>query len=159
MKNLYGIALASHLKERGVARRMAQSAQRILAAAGYPVTIELQDDATALQPGAALAVFANLVDGYRLGADCAGAPGRPSEVIGKRVASQLLSELQAGATLDRFAADQIIPFAALAAGESRFRVAEATEHIESNGWLAGAFLGAKVEVRDRVLAVRGKRLA
>ena len=33
-----------------------------------------------------------------------------------------MEDLQTGATLDRYAADQVIPFAALAAGESRFRI-------------------------------------
>ena len=54
------------------------------------------------------------------GADWAGAPGHTAEVIGERVVLLLLVGLRSGATLDHFASDQIIPFAALANGESRF---------------------------------------
>ena len=77
----------------------------------------LYDD-TALQPGAGLSVFADLSCGSRLGSDRAGAPGRRSEAIGKYVARQLLEDMKARATLDRYASDQIIPFAALAAARA-----------------------------------------
>lgn len=155
LHKITGIALASHLAERDVAGRMARTAQRVLAAAGHRATIEERNDDTALQPGAALALFAELAGGCRLGADCAGAPGRTSETIGRKVARQLLEDLQTGATLDRFAADQIIPFAALAAGESRFRIPSRTDHLESSLWMARLFLGADSRLEGRVLSVRG----
>jgi RNA 3'-terminal phosphate cyclase len=47
--------------------------------------------------------------------------------------------VRAGATLDRFAADQVIPFAALGEGESRFRIPEWSDHIQSNAWLVREF--------------------
>lgn len=154
-ERITGIALASHLAERDVAGRMARTAYQELAAAGYRATIEECNDTTALQPGAALALFAELAGGVRLGADAAGAPGCTSEVIGRRVARQLLEDFKAGATLDRFAADQIIPFAALAHGESRFRVPFITDHIESGLWLARLFLGAEFRLEGQVLSIRG----
>jgi len=124
-------------------------------AAGYEAQIEVREDTQARQRGAALALFANLTGGWRLGADGAGAPGRPAEVIGRRVASSLLKDLESRASLDQFAADQIIPFAALASGESRFRIPQVTEHIQSNAWLINEFLGAPVEIDGQVMSVRG----
>jgi len=155
VRRVWGIALASRLAEREVGQRMARAAQRALATAGYQAGIEVLDDRTALQPGAALALFADLDDDVRLGADGAGAPGRPSEAIGERAARDLLEDLASGATLDRHAADQVIPFAALAAGESRFRVPAVTEHLESGAWLAREFLGAEVDASGAVLRIRG----
>ncbi len=155
LERIWGIALASHLVQRRVAHRMAEAAQRGLTVADHTAHFELNYDTTAVQAGAALAAFADLTSGARLGADCAGALRRPSEVIGRRVAQQLREELEAGATLDRHAADQIIPFAALAAGESRFRIAGTTEHLESNVWLAREFLGAQASVHERVLTIKG----
>ncbi len=152
---LSGIALASHLESRGVARRMSEAASGALKAEGHQANIEIREETEALQRGAALALFANLAEGWRLGADCAGAPGRPAEVIGKRVASLLLSDLRSGATLDHFAADQIITFAALAEGESRFRIPKLTDHIQSNAWLANEFLGARVEIKEQIMVVHG----
>ena len=155
VERLWGLALASHLEERKVAHRMAEAAHDVLAKAGYRSHIQAQYETTALQPGAGLAVFADLVGGARLGADMAGAPGRRAETIGREVAKQLLREIQAGTTLDPHAADQIIPFAILAHGQSRFRVAAVTEHMESNAWLAREFLQAEVDVQGNVLSVSG----
>ena len=172
LRRIWGIALASHLAERRVPERMAQTAQAAFARAGYAAEIQVVHDRDAAQPGAALAAFADLKDqapaastgtpedgmppaDVRLGADWAGARGRTSEGIAAYVASQLLDDLRSEATLDRWAADQIIPFAALAAGESRFRIPAATDHVRTNAWLAETFLGAKVTVGERELTVAG----
>jgi RNA 3'-terminal phosphate cyclase len=92
---------------------------------------------------------------HRIGSDRAGAPGRRSENIGKYAARRLLEDLKAGASLDRYASDQIIPFAALAAGESRFRIARISGHVESNAWLSRQFLGAEVKIEGRGVTVKG----
>ncbi|MGH7256660.1 MAG: RNA 3'-terminal phosphate cyclase [Nitrospirales bacterium] len=152
---LWGIALATHLAERRVGARMADTATRVLAEAGYQAEIEIRNDTSSLQPGAVLALFADLGGDIRLGADQAGALRRSAESIGRFVARRLLEEVKSGATLDRFAADQIIPFAALAAGESRFRIPMTTDHVLTNAWLANLFLGAEATVRDHILSVKG----
>jgi RNA 3'-terminal phosphate cyclase (ATP) len=155
VERVWGIALASHLAERRVSHRMAEAARSLLTSNGYRADIESQEDTCALQPGAALALFADLAGGVRLGADQAGAPRRRAEAIGRYVVQHLLEDLQTGATLDRYAADQVIPFAALAAGESRFRIPQITEHVESNAWLAQVFLGAEVRTTGQVLSITG----
>ena len=152
---LWGIALSSHLEKRKVSERMAHAAQEVLARAGHKVDIDVQYDRESLQPGAVLALFADLDEGVRLGADQAGAVRRTAESIGKHVAKQLLEDIKTGATLDRFAADQIIPFAALAEGESRFRVAAVTDHLLTNLWLAEKFLGVRGTLDDHILSMTG----
>jgi RNA 3'-phosphate cyclase len=152
---LWGIALSSHLEQRRVSQRMADAAQEVLVAAGHSASIEIINDASAVQAGAGLALFADVQGGARLGADGAGAPGRPAEAIGRHVAHQLLDDLRSSAALDRYAADQVIPFAALADGESRFRIPEETEHISSNAWLAALFLGVECKIQGHVMTIRG----
>lgn len=159
---IWGISLASHLDDRHVAARMAAGAQRVLATApattGGAHTAEISEctDRSASQPGAAFALFADFIGGTRLGADRAGAPHRRAENIGARAAHQLLEEIASGATLDRHASDQIIPFAALAAGTSTFRVPLITEHTETGAWLASLFLGAQVRAEEQTLVISGK---
>ena len=153
---VWGISLASHLDDRQVAARMAAAARAILDAAGISGEIEERSDSTAVQAGAAFALFAEFIGGTRLGADCAGAPRRPAERIGARVAERLLEEIDSGATIDRHASDQIIPFASLADGTSRFKVALITGHTQTAGWLASLFLRAEVRTAGRILAVRGQ---
>lgn len=63
--------------------------------------------------------------------------------------------LQPGATLDRFASDQIIPFAALAAGESRFLIPTVTDHVLTSAWLAEEFLDARVAIDGQRLTITG----
>jgi RNA 3'-terminal phosphate cyclase len=134
---------------------MAESTRRALSTAGHRADIQAVYDDSALQAGAGLAIFADLTSGARLGSDRAGAPGRRSENIGKYVARQLLEDLKTGASLDRYASDQIIPLAALAAGESRFRIPRVSEHIESNAWLSREFLGAAIKIEGQELLVKG----
>jgi RNA 3'-terminal phosphate cyclase (ATP) len=152
---IWGIALSSHLEERRVSRRMADAAREELVRNGYEAEIELRHDTQSLQSGAALALFADRGTAGRLGADQAGALRRRAESIGRHVARQLLEDLKSGATLDRFAADQIIPFAALAEGESRFVIPAVTDHVSTSAWLAELFLGARVRIDGQRLAVSG----
>jgi RNA 3'-terminal phosphate cyclase (ATP) len=152
---VWGIALSSHLAERRVSERMAETAQDLLAKAGYQAGIEVRHDTASRQRGAALALFADEGTSVRLGADQAGALGRRAESIGTHVARQLLDEITSGATVDRFAADQIIPFAALASGESRFLIPVATDHMLTGAWLAELFLGAQVRIQGNRLMIHG----
>ena len=151
----WGIALSSHLEERHVSRRMADAAQNVLVQAGYWGDIELRHDTESVQRGAALALFADEGESVRLGADQAGALRRSAESIGKHVAKQLLDDLTTGATLDRFAADQVIPFAALATGESQFLIPTITDHVLTSAWLAREFLDADVEIDGQRLTING----
>jgi RNA 3'-terminal phosphate cyclase (ATP) len=155
VEKIWGIALASHLAERQVSERMAESATKQLARVGYMADVTILNDTFAEQPGAALALFADCGAGVRLGADRAGALGRRSEDIGRYVAKQLLADCQTGATLDRFAADQIIPFAALAGGASRFLIPQMTDHVQTSAWLVHVFFGAETKMDDQHLGISG----
>lgn len=156
VQSVWGIALSSHLDQREVSPRMARAARAAVAAAGLEAEIDERNDVTAAQPGAAFALFADLSGGARLGADCAGAPHRRAETIGTRVARQLQEEIASSATLDRFAADQVLPFAALAAGDSVFRVRSITEHVMTGAWLASLFLDVDVDVLEGCVVVHGR---
>jgi RNA 3'-terminal phosphate cyclase (ATP) len=155
VEKVWGIALSSRLQDQSVSDRMAEAVKSAFGAVGHKAQVRAVYDDTALQAGAGLAVFADLSGGSRLGSDRAGAPGRRSEAIGKFVARQLLEDMKTAATLDRYASDQIIPFAALAFGENRFRIPRVTEHIESNAWLCREILGAEVKAEGHELVVKG----
>ncbi|PKN24733.1 MAG: RNA 3'-phosphate cyclase [Deltaproteobacteria bacterium HGW-Deltaproteobacteria-21] len=158
-----GIALSSHLAERRVSGRMADACREILSKRGWDTRIEIIDDKpdqpafekTSLQAGAALAVWATTESGCILGADMAGARGRTAETIGKKTAGNLLEDLDSGATVDRHLADQLIPFAALAAGTSTYLIPSMTDHVESRLWLVQKMLGAGVEVNGNRVTIEG----
>lgn len=158
-----GIALSSLLEDRQVSQRMAQCCEDVLRTAGIRPEISVEYDTSehpvfetvAVQPGAALAIWGATETGCLLGADRAGAPGRRSESIGQAVARQFLEDLRTGATVDRFQADQVIPYCALANGWSQFIVPKMTEHVQTRLWLAEKMLGAKIQVRGTHIRIEG----
>jgi len=152
---IQGIALSSHLKERKVSERMAGKCNEVLESQGYRANIELVHDTSALQRGAALALYAKTASGCIIGADRAGEPRRTSEDIGSSVATSLLEDLSTGATVDRYLADQLIFYAALADGVSQYRIPGLTEHVETNLWLVETILGAKAEVNQNLVKIQG----
>ena len=150
-----GVALSSHLKERRVSERMVEKCNQVLKSSGYRAQIEAVYDTLAFQRGAALAVYAETNTGCIIGADRAGEPRRTSEDIAKYVARNLVEDLAAGATVDRYLADQLIFYAALADGVSEYRIPRLTEHVETNLWLVETILGVKTEVDNNLVRIQG----
>lgn len=153
-RRVNGIAFSSHLAARRVSERMARACQERLERAGLSCEIAQVDDATALQPGACLTIWASSSTGCILGADRAGAPRRTSEAIGRHVSDAFLSDIKSGATVDRHLADQVVLFAALADGTSRYVIPVETDHLRTNLWLVSRF-GASCTCIDRVVTIDG----
>ncbi len=91
-----------------------------------------------------VAEFENTV----IGSTCLGEKGLPAEKVGEIAATDLKSTLSSDATLDEHASDQIIPFAFLAAGHTRFKAPNLSKHSETNLWVARQFVDRKVESRN-----------
>jgi RNA 3'-terminal phosphate cyclase (ATP) len=150
-----GISLASHLGPEQVARRMAEQSRALLAKRGFEAHVQGIEDSSAVQKGAALLVWVQTDTGALLGADQAGKRGRRSESIAEFVVRALCEDLATGATVDRYLADQLILFAALAEGETVYRIPRVTEHVVSSLWLVDRILGAKSTVHGDLLRIRG----
>lgn len=146
-----GIALSSHLEEKKVSQRMAQECRKILSSQGYKVEITEIYDRSSLQEGAALAIYAATSSGSVIGSDRAGRPGRRSESIGRHVAQNFIEDINTGAAVDRYIADQVIIYAGLAEGISRYSIPRITEHVETNLWLIEEFLGARTKISDNLI--------
>jgi len=152
---IHGIALASHLEDRKVGERMAEKCNEVLKSKGYSAQVEIVNDMLALQKGAALAIYAKTSTGCIIGADRAGEPRRSSEEIGRYAARSLIEDLAVGATVDRYSADQLVLYAALAEGVSEYRIPRMTEHVETNLWLVERILGAKTKVEQNLVKIEG----
>jgi RNA 3'-terminal phosphate cyclase (ATP) len=155
VRSIRGISLASHLSEQKVAGRMAERCGDSLKRRGFVTEIDIMEDSTAAQRGAALTVWASTSTGCVIGADQAGKIGRKSESIADFVAKSLLDDLKSGATVDRHLADQLIIFAALAKGRSEYRIPCVTDHVLSNLWLVEIMLGVRTQLQGHVLTVEG----
>jgi len=153
--NIKGIALSSHLKEKKVSQRMRAECRRVLVSHGYEAEIEEIEDESSLQEGAALAIYAETSQGSRIGSGRAGRPGRSSESIGRYVAQTFVEDVRTGAAVDRYVADQLIIYAGLADGISRYSIPRITEHVETNLWLIEEFLGARTRIDCNLLEIEG----
>jgi RNA 3'-terminal phosphate cyclase (ATP) len=158
-----GVALSSLLGERRVSERMAEECRRSLKNSGCESAIDILDDTEenpayqmpSVQPGAALAIWAETDKKCLIGSDMAGAKGRSAEFIGKETARNLVEDLNTRATVDRHLADQLIPFAALASGVSSLVIPRITDHVETRLWLVREILGAETEVEANIIRIRG----
>ena len=76
----------------------------------------------------AIAEYENCI----LGKDGLGEKGKRAEEIGREVGIELKKGIESNACLDKFMADQILIFAALAKGTSEFTIEEFTDHVNTN---------------------------
>lgn len=155
VKEIRAIAVASHLSSEKVGQRMASRCAALLEQRGYPARIQTIEDTTALQKGASLLLWVETDTHCLLGADRAGRKGRSSESIADFVVSTLWEDLETGATTDRYLADQLILFAALADGRTQYLIPRLTGHVESNLWLVETILGAATALKGRHLTISG----
>ncbi len=153
--SIKGIALASHLKEKRVSQRMSAECRKVLGSHGYKAQIQEIEDETSLQEGAALAIYAETDTGGCIGSDRAGRPGRSSESIGRYVAERFVEDVETGAAVDRYVADQLVLYAALADGVTRYSIPCITEHVETNLWLVEELLGAKAKIEGDIVEIHG----
>lgn len=155
LTDIHGVAIASHLKHQKVSRRMASRSAELLQQRGYMCEIESMDDESAVQPGAALVMWAHTDSGCIIGADRAGKHGRRSEAIAEFVVRSLMEDIESGACTDRWLADQLILFAALAAGTTEYSVPRVTDHVESNLSLVQRILGARATLHGKCVTIDG----
>jgi len=136
---------------RHVAERQARSAYEYLRArlGGVPIHIDLEwyepGRDPHLGPGSGIVLWA-VAERSVLGGDALGAKGKPAEKVGEEAASKLYEDLETEAALDRHASDMLIPFAALACGESVLYGSRLTMHAWTNVMLVKKLVeGVEIE--------------
>jgi RNA 3'-phosphate cyclase len=77
----------------------------------------------------------------RLGVCTVGRRGKRAEAVGREAAELLLRELANGAAVDRWMADQLIPYLGLYGGS--MRTSCITEHVRTNIWVTERFLSRR----------------
>jgi len=98
-------------------------------------------------------------DNCILGKDGLGEKGKMAEDVGREVGMELKKSMDSNACLDKFMADQILVFAALAKGTSEFTIEEFTDHVETNIITCERLLGTKFEKEGNKIKVKGIGLA
>ncbi|MCW3985507.1 MAG: RNA 3'-terminal phosphate cyclase [Candidatus Bathyarchaeota archaeon] len=147
LESLKGVSVCTFLADRRVAERQANAANNLLKTRGYKAEIQVVNDfSNPLQKGSSLSLWAQTSTGILLGGDAIGELRKPSEAVGREAAENLLQEIEAKATMDVHLADMLVPYMALANGESVFLTRSMTDHLETNIWFAQEILDVKFEV-------------
>jgi RNA 3'-terminal phosphate cyclase (ATP) len=145
VREIVGRAHVAHLP-RHIAERMANAARAQLTdLAPLRIDVDVLGDEAAVGAGGAL-VLAASTQGGRLGAAVVAQRGVSAERLGEAAGRALRADLQSGAGVDIHAADQLLVYAALAEGESRYTVREVSLHAETAMWLIEQFLPVRFRV-------------
>lgn len=147
LKTIRGVSVCTFLAERRVAERQAREAERLLKARGFNPEIRIINDfSNPLQKGSSLVLWAETDTGALLGSDSIGELSKTSETVAQEAVKRLIEEMDSEATVDVHMADMLIPYIALAKGESAYLTRTISDHLESNIWLASEILDVKFNV-------------
>ena len=152
VKSIKGLSLCSNLPQ-SVAERQKEAAENVLVAAGYKTEIK-EEVVRSHSAGSALILWADCEDSV-LGADVLGEIKKSSENVGKEAAEKMINQLESGFSMDPHAADQIIPYMALAKGPSCITTQEITQHTLTNISICEKLLGVKFSVGKNKISVDG----
>jgi RNA 3'-terminal phosphate cyclase (ATP) len=147
IEELRGVSVCTFLADRKVAERQAKAAKEHLKARGFEANINVVNDTSnPLQKGSSILLWAKSNTGTLLGGDAIGELRKPSEAVGREAAENLFKELKTEATVDVHLADLLVPYVALAEGNSTYVARSMTEHLDTNLWLTQKILDVKFKV-------------
>ena len=138
-----------------VAERQASSAEKIIRRT-LEVDVRIRTETYSkssdnhLGPGSGIVLWANGENGAILGADQLGGKGIRAEEVGKRAANRLIREVSTGRGIDSHLADMIVPYLAVAKGESKIGITEITSHLTTNLWTIRQILGTPMTLEGNI---------
>lgn len=147
IRAIRGVSVCTFLADRKVAERQAKAASVCLKEDGYVSEVDvINDSSNPLQKGSSLVLWVETDTNVILGADAIGELRKPSETVGTEAAEELLNEISARPTVDVYLADMLVPYVALAKGESTYFVRTVSEHLQTNIWLMEKMLNVKFAI-------------
>jgi len=150
LKKILVISGASKfLKDKKVAERQIAGVREVLGKLKLPVEERVEYYETEC-PGSQITLAAEF-ENTVIGADALGKLGERAEDVGKKAGLELLQEQKSGACLDKYSADQILPYMALARGKSQISVSEITKHSQTNIWVIEKFLDGEFKAEDNLI--------
>ena len=156
LKNIYGVSHASKFLEKSeVAERQAKAAKYELTKLNVPVKIKTEYHDTA-STGSGIVLWAEYENG-RVAGDSLGEQGRRAEIVGKEAAENLMEEIKSGAPVDKYLADQILPFMALTPN-SKIKVSKVTNHTKTNIYVVEKFLDVKFELDGDIIKTLSSKM-
>ncbi len=137
--SIQGISHSSNLPPH-VAQRQASAAQKTLQSRRFDAQIDTQVEKY-FSTGTGITLWC----GYK-GGSALGEKGKKAEKVGEEAANNLLAELDSRGCFDQFLADQLMPFAAVASGNTTYTASEITMHQKSNSYVIKEFFGPIISI-------------
>lgn len=151
------VNVSQELAEKKVAERIRDAAVTQLQRYKVPISLRVEY-ARSLSPGGDIllwAVFSEQGDisplnPIMLGSDALVEHGKRSEDIGKEAAEALAKEIDSGAAVDHYLADQLIPFMGLLPG-SAISASSISNHTKTNFYVVELFLPVRFRVEGNTI--------
>ncbi len=154
IKSLYVDSVCGDLPK-SIAKRQGESALRLLQYHFSKTKASMTyKRVNSLSRGSSCTCYA-ICENSVLGASYLGERGLKAEIVGREAAEELVKSLERGACLDKYMADQILPFLALADGKSSVSVEGATDHVVTNVKVIEKMLPVKFKVEGKSISVKG----
>jgi RNA 3'-phosphate cyclase len=139
---VYGLSMASDfLKRGGVAERQLEGANVDMDKTEIKYV-------SSLSPGSCMYMEARYGNSV-LASSSLGERGKPAERVGQEAAKELYGVMKTEAVADKYLADQLIPYMALAGGSSRILAPELSKHTETNIWVVKKFLDVDFKMEKK----------
>ncbi len=104
-------------------------------------------------PGSSITIVARFKEGGIISADSLGAPGKPSERVGKEAAEKFVAEFLSEGVVDVHLADHLVPLIALRGGS--YVVSRITQHLETAVWVANRFMPGRLKIENNRIIAEG----
>lgn len=155
LQHIKGVINGSEeLADKQVVERIKLAAEGQLKKYNVPINIRMEY-AKSLSIGGEILLW-GVLDGDAhqifLGSSALIEKGKSSEHIGKEAAEGLIKELDSGAAVDHYLADQLIPYMALLPG-STIKASDISNHAKTNIYVIEQFLPVKFEINSNSISV------
>jgi len=143
LKKVRGISAISNLPKHVAERQREHVLKRIQSELKIEAEITTLYDTPSNGPGSFLFLLAEY-EKARAAFSSLGARGKPAEKVADEAVDSMKDFIESDGCIDAHLADQLVPFLAVAKGNSFFTTTQMTEHLLTNLWVTGHFLEAKL---------------
>jgi len=149
MKKIRGVSAIFNLPKHVAERQRGQALKRIRRELNIDPEFSILFDAPSIGQGSFLFLFAEY-ERILAGFSSLGARGKPAEKVADEAVDSLKNYVESDGCVDPHLSDQLVPFMALAKGNSSFTTTRMTDHLFTNLWVVGHFMGTKIQTRGEL---------
>jgi RNA 3'-phosphate cyclase len=143
LKKIRGVSAISNLPRHVGERQKEQALKRIQRELKIDPEITILYDVPSNGPGSFLFLLAEYKKTFASFSSL-GSRGKPAEKVADEAVDALKDYIESDSCIDPHLADQIVPFMALAKGNSSFTTTQITEHLLTNLWVIEHFLDVTI---------------